>query len=76
MGRTGTVILFLVGWLTGVIAGGLVVALVTAAGRKRAPAEPGRWIATCGACAKEQRQGPRTQLYVELWDSYGMMYEH
>jgi hypothetical protein len=34
-----------------------------------------RWPVRCGQCASEREPGPRRQLSVELWDSYGMQYK-
>lgn len=33
------------------------------------------WPTRCGVCGREQLEGPRRQLFVEIWDSYGMQYK-
>lgn len=35
----------------------------------------GLWIVTCGNCADRRHAGPRRQLSIELWDSYGNQYK-
>lgn len=61
----------------------VIVAAVSGAviweGIRRARAEKRRELlhvvqVTCGTCQQEKRTGPRRQLFVEVWDSYGVQY--
>jgi hypothetical protein len=53
-----------------------VTALLVAAWKDSGPKTVRRWVTVCGACAREASHDhqDRTQLYVELWDTFGMMY--
>jgi len=33
------------------------------------------WPVVCGECRRRWDRGPRRQLKLELWDTYGMLYE-
>lgn len=50
---------FLVGWVL----------------RWRLAAAQGTWRVVCGQCATVRVAGPRRQLSIELWDSYGNQYK-
>lgn len=53
--------------LVGFVAGWIV--------RWRLAATPQTWTVVCGRCSSIREPGPRRQLSVEVWDSYGMMYK-
>lgn len=42
--------------------------------RARMPREHATWPVECRDCHKEYDTGPRRQLFVQLWDTHGMMY--
>lgn len=64
-----TAVAFGAGLSAGIVA--MMVALVF--GRRKMP---GPIPVMCGKCLEEKRTGPRRQLYLELWDTYGMQYTH
>jgi hypothetical protein len=82
MGRAGAMIgHFLVGLLTGSVVGAFLgmrwgvrwgaLTMGILAARRVAR----RWTVQCGDCHATREAGPRRQLYLEVWDSYGNMYE-
>lgn len=72
MGRAVGVIERVAFLLFGVFAGAAAgIVIFGALTRRRAV----RWTVECGRCHTEREAGPRRQLYLEVWDSYGNMYE-
>lgn len=63
----------MIGMVVAVLAGatgGVLLMALLVAGRQRHT-----WAAECGRCHGVREAGPRRQLYLEVWDSYGNMYE-
>lgn len=72
MGRDGAML----NYLLVALVSATVAALLMSAWKDSQPKPVLRWVTVCGECAREASHGAadRTQLYVELWDTFGMMY--
>lgn len=57
----------LVGWILRSLAGG--------APTRWLGTLPVRWTVVCGTCSLEREAGPRRQLTIEVWDTYGNQYK-